>query len=417
MTATVAWLLRRPTDRDTDRHSRAGVVPAWRAPVLALVVSRLLVLLAGIAGAASSRVGDWSQFDPRHITLSFGDLGNLLAAASVRWDSIHYLAIAEHGYATRASTAFFPLEPFLARAVAVIVRSNVIAGIVISLGSLAVATLLLHRLTTLELGRPAADATVLLLLFAPLSFFFSALYTESLFLALSVGAVYAARRERLRLACVLGALAALTRVTGILVVVPIVFFEVRRGGRLRPRAAWVLIVPAVLMAYLGYLASRGYGLLAPFQQQTSAQHGHQFGGPIATIVQGVRAAASGVQSLLGGTQHIYSPSVGGPLSQGAESIWLLLVLALAIWALVMAARRLPVGYVAYAGLTLLICISSPVAGEPLKSLDRYVLTIFPLWMAAGAWLAQRRVTRAAVILSAALLAFYTYEFTTWAWVA
>jgi hypothetical protein len=68
-------------------------------------------------------------------------------------------------------------------------------------------------------------------------------------------------------------------------------------------------------------------------------------------------------------------------------------------------------------LGLLICISSPVAGQPLKSLDRYVLTIFPLWMAAGAWVAQRRLTRVAVTLSALLLAFYTYEFATWAWVA
>jgi predicted membrane-bound mannosyltransferase len=71
----------------------------------------------------------------------------------------------------------------------------------------------------------------------------------------------------------------------------------------------------------------------------------------------------------------------------------------------------------YAALSLLICISSPVAGQPLKSLDRYVLVIFPLWMAAGAWVARRRLTRAAVIFSAALLAFYTYQFTTWAWVA
>jgi Mannosyltransferase (PIG-V) len=416
MTATVA-ALRRPTDPDVDRRSGAVVTPAWRTPVLALVASRLLVLLAGIAGAAASRVGHWSRFDPAHITSSFGDLGNVLAAASVRWDSIHYLAIAEHGYATKANTAFFPLEPVLQRAVGVIAGSNVVAGIVISVGSLVVATVLLHRLTTLELGREAADATVLLILFAPLSFFFSALYTESLFLALSIGAVYAARCERLRLACVLGALAAVTRVTGILIVAPIVLFELRSRGRLRVRMAWILIVPAVFMAYLGYLASRGYGLLSPFQQQTSSTHGHLLGGPVTMIFQATGAAVSGIGRLITGAEHIYSPSVGGPLSPAAESVWLFVILGVAAAALAYGFKRLPRPYTVYAALSLLICISSPVAGQPLKSLDRYVLVIFPLWMAAGAWVAQRRLTRAAVILSGALLAFYTYQFTTWAWVA
>ncbi|HWE31833.1 MAG TPA: mannosyltransferase family protein, partial [Solirubrobacteraceae bacterium] len=381
MTATVASPLRRLTDRDADQEPRAGAAP-WRTPMLALVVSRLLVLVAGIAGAAAARVGDWSRFDPLHITSSFGDLGNVLAAASVRWDSIHYLAIAEHGYTTRANTAFFPLEPVLQRAVGVIAGSNVVAGVEISVGSLVVATVLLHRLTMLELGRPAADATVLLILFAPLSFFFSALYTESLFLALSVGAVYAARRERLRLACVLGALAAVTRVTGILIVAPIVLFELRRGRRLRVRMAWILIVPAVFMAYLGYLASRGYGLLAPFQQQTSSTHGHTLGGPIQMVFQAVGAAASGIGRLVTGAEHIYSPSAGGPLSPAAESVWLFIILGVAVAALVYGFKRLPLPYTVYAALSLLICISSPVAGQPLKSLDRYVLVIFPLWMAA-----------------------------------
>jgi hypothetical protein len=80
-------------------------------------------------------------------------------------------------------------------------------------------------------------------------------------------------------------------------------------------------------------------------------------------------------------------------------------------------RRLPLHYGAYALATLLVCTWSPVAGQPLKSLDRYVLTIFPLWMAAGAWLSERRLMRPVVLVSAALLAFWTFQFATWAWVA
>lgn len=178
---------------------------------MTVVGSRLLGFAAGAAGARTAWVTGWSAFDPQRITAGLGPVGNLLAGASVRWDALHYLWIAQSGYRHAGDTVFFPLYPLLVHAAAWLTGSDVRAGIIVSLGALAVALTLLHRLTTLELGRRAADATVLLIAFAPLSFFFSALYTESLFLALSVGAVYAARRDRWAVACLLAALAAVTR--------------------------------------------------------------------------------------------------------------------------------------------------------------------------------------------------------------
>ena len=67
-------------------------------------------------------------------------------------------------------------------------------------------------------------------------------------------------------------------------------------------------------------------------------------------------------------------------------------------------RRLPFAYGTYALATLLVCIFSPVRGQPLKSFDRYTLAMFPLWMAAGAWVSERRRTRPIVLVSAVLLA-------------
>ena len=82
------------------------------------------------------------------------------------------------------------------------------------------------------------------------------------------------------------------------------------------------------------------------------------------------------------------------------------------------ARRLPLAYAAYAGAALLVSTWNPVPAQPLKSFDRYTLTIFPLWMVAGAWVAERRAdARRALLVSAILLAFWTFEFATWAWVA
>jgi hypothetical protein len=140
-------------------------------------------------------------------------------------------------------------------------------------------------------------------------------------------------------------------------------------------------------------------------------------GPVQTLVSAVQAAATGAHWLLADGAPIYNPSIRGPFSTGAESIMLLTVLAIAVAALVAAFRRLPAHYGAYALATLLVCTWSPVTGQPLQSIDRYTLTIFPLWMAAGAWLSERRLARPAVLASAGLLAFWTFQFATWAWVA
>lgn len=398
--------------------SRRLIRPGFaRTPWLrALLTSRLLVLGAGVAGALiGGRTPGWPLYDRSEITARLGAVGNVLAAPAVRWDSIHYLAIAHLGYADAASTVFYPLYPLLVRLLGDVIGSDPVAGILISVVSFGVALRLLHRLTALELGPRAADAAVALLAFAPLSLFFSAVYTESLFLALSVGSIYAGRRGRWKLAAGLGGLAAATRVTGILLTLPLAIMY-RRERRCLDRGLAVLAaVPAGLVAYLGFLTIKGYGFLAPFAQQSNAQHERQMTGPLDTVVEAVRTATLGLRSIA--SEPIYHSSVAGPFSNGLESVWLLAVLAIAVVALVATFRRLPVPYGAYALVALLVCIWTPVPSQPLDSSDRYALTIFPLWMAAGAWVSERRLTRATVLVSGVLLAFWTFQFAMWAWVA
>jgi hypothetical protein len=400
-------------------RSRGYVTRGTASLVAACLASRVLVLAAGIAAAAfGSRVGGWATVDTQRVSASFGPVGNALAAATVRWDALAYTGIAAHGYTTKISTTFFPLYPLTIRAVDVVARSYTVAGIAISLVSFAVAMVLIHRLTELELDRRAADATVLLLAFAPVSFFFTAIYTESLFLALSVGAVLAARRGRPALAGGLAALATVTRVTGILLVVPCALLLVgdgrwwdRRQWRDR-RLAWLLLAPAALLVFLAYLANRGYGWLAPLHNQVA----HHFSGPFVTVGNGARDAWHSVTDVVSGTSP-YSPSLVGPFTPHFDSLVLLAVLAIALVALVAVFRRLPAAYGAYALLALLVVIFSETKIQPLEGLDRYALTIFPLWMGAAAWLAERRAVRPVVIAGAALLAFYSYQFATWAFIA
>jgi hypothetical protein len=383
-------------------------VTACGLPLKAFICSRLLVLMAGIGGVLTVRQQAGAA-GASGVIAQLGPIGNATAGAVLRqFDASYYLAIASHGYLATAPDhlAFFPLYPGLIRVLGLLSGSNVIAGLVISSASFALALVLLHRLSELELGSRAADATVLLVAFAPLSFFFTAIYTESLFLLLSVGAVLAARRERWALAGILAGLATLTRPTGILLVVPLIIMRLR-AGRLDRQLAWPLIPVGALLGYLAILVADGFPWLAPFRQGAAWQRVTV--GPFTGIASAVVTAWHSAVAIVRG-RVVFAPTLGGPFTPSAECILLLVVLAIATGFLVTCFRRLPLQYGAYAGAVLLMCVSSPVIGQPLLSFDRYVLTIFPLWMAAGAWIARRRLERVAVAVGSILLVFYTFYF-------
>ena len=213
-----------------DPARMAAVRDSWRA----LWVSRLLVWVAGAGTVATLGFGPVrGAFDPPGVTRGFGWLGNLLAAPAARWDSAWYLVIAHYGYRpelgsyTSARDAFFPLYPLGVRVLSDIGLQAVLASVLFSLAAFALALYGIHRLTTLELagsgragGGDVARLAVLVTALAPMAFFFSAAYSESLYLALSVGLFWCARQGRWAWVGILGALAAATRSTGLVLVAP-----------------------------------------------------------------------------------------------------------------------------------------------------------------------------------------------------
>ncbi len=379
--------------------------------------SRLLIWIAGCAAALllGTSGNEWAV-DPASVSSSFGGVGNVLLAPAVRWDSIWYLLIAHNGYAVNQAPAFYPVYPLLIRIVGWVTRSDVLAGVLISGASLFAGLAIVRRLTELELGQEAAGAAVLLLAFTPMAVFFSAVYTESLFLALSAAMFLAARRERWALAALLGALAGATRVTGVVLVIPYVLLfreshaAHRRAGEAGParwKLLWAALVPSGAVLYSAYLASRGFGWLAPMHAQR-VYWGHHFTGPIVGVLDGVGAAGHQVWNLVSGV----------PLAPyGNQALLQLGVLVLICAILVGTVRRLPSAYAAYAVASLLMTLSSPTVGDPLRALDRYAAVLFPLYMTAGAWAAERGQTRKLVLVSALGLAFFATWFATWQFVA
>lgn len=385
-----------------------------RVPLGAFLVSRLLVLATGAAGVLT--MAAHNAAGAAVLRTDLGPVGSVLAGSVDRFDAFFYLDISVHGFgaAPLGRLAFFPLYPALIHVLTPVTGHTELAGFLISAGALLVALVLLHRLTELELGRRAADATVLLLAFAPLSFFFTAVYTEALFLALSVGSLYAARTGRWRTACGIAALATLTRPTGILIGVALTALRWRERGGPERSLAWVLALPAALGGYMAWLAASGYGWLAAFHAQSGWQR--SLTGPLLGGLEGLWAGIRGLAHLAAG-EAIYRPTLQGPFTQDAESVVLAVVLVAMGVTTVACLRRLPRAYGLYALAVLLLCVSSPEAGQPLWSLDRFALTLFPLWMVAGEWIARRRLLRPALVLSTAALVFSTLQFSAWAFVA
>ena len=180
-----------------------------------------------------------------------------------KWDTRHYLNIAEHGYQSTGEDkfliVFYPLYPLAIRLIHPLVGNYFWAGIAVSIAAFVAATYVLYRLVEFEFNdaKLARDAVKYLLIF-PFTFFFSIAYTESLFLLLTVLTFYYCRRGLWFAAGITGMLAAMTRNHGILLLLPLAVEMInhcRRGmmdiAGLLKRAVCLALVPLGLAVYLG----------------------------------------------------------------------------------------------------------------------------------------------------------------------
>jgi hypothetical protein len=423
------------------RRALARVSPAgraaWREAWSALWTSRLVVWAAGLLGLMwFGRAPGTGQFDTRGLTTPFSALGDLLVSPAARWDSAWYLTIAQDGYGdatSHAQAAFYPLYPLLMRVGGWVVGSPLVAGILVSLACFLVALMLLHRLAALELGESYARPTVLLVAFFPSALFFSAVYSESLFLLVSVGAFLAARHERWAWAGALGGLAALTRNSGVLLLLPLAIlflYGPRPGGapapgrarwlpryRLTPQVLWLALVPLGLALYLGWSAIALDDAFAPYHAQELWLRHFE---PLGALTGGIDHAVDAVRELgRGGATTPYLGEGGGnSLEPVSQSLLLFGFLVFALIGLVGVLRRLPLAYGAYTAVALAMTLSYPVDQQPLISLPRYLLALFPLQLWLALWTSRRdgRLERTLGV-SAVLLGLLAAQFARWGFVA
>ncbi len=133
------------------------------------------------------------------------------------FDGEHYISIARAGYAP-LQHFFFPVYPFAIRFVSQIVGGSLfqvtLSGALISIVSSILFFIGLIKLIKIDYSQKISELTLLLLVTFPASFYFFAVYTESLFLALAVWSFYFARKKNFLVAALLASIASGTKVIG-----------------------------------------------------------------------------------------------------------------------------------------------------------------------------------------------------------
>ena len=333
------------------------------------------------------------------------------------WDGGWYTTIATHGYFTAPATSFFPLYPILIWLGTHLAGGAAVWGVAISTLALLAALFFCYRIAEDLYDARVARATTLVLAFLPSAFFLNAVYTESLFLMLTSGSIWALRcRRNLLLAGAFAYFAGATRNVGVLLVLPLAYEWVQHRREFGYGSlVGVLVAPGGLAAYMVYLwKGLGHPLyFAIAQQQT---WGRALANPLKTFH---KAWTTGVY----GARYAFHPhAIFGnngvePAFKAADTFNLIL-LGLLVALLVIGISQLPIDLWAYSLLVMLAPFLTPSPFWALTSFSRYLLAPFPLFIVL-AWLLTRVRWALAPWLaaSAAFGVYLTLLFTTWRWVA
>lgn len=304
-------------------------------------------------------------------------------------DAVYYLGIAADGYHVEPvrdayrDWVFFPLYPATVKVASVLTLGDIgLAAVLVSNGAFLAAMLALYALSRRHLDHETSLRSVTYLAIAPGAVAFAMAYGDSLFLLLSVGAFLAAEHRRWAAMGILVGLATLTRLPGVLLVIPLLVLQWQAFGRPRLPMAWLALGP---LALVGLAAYQGFAI----------------GDPLGFLhAQG----AWNIPPLLSSDTPATGAALFSPLP------WLLIATLLGYTFLFVFMRvdRIRLPYVVYA----VVAVITVIASGRLQSVGRYLAVAFPFsWV-----LANRRAPwfrTAWPVLSAGLFVIHAFlHFTT-----
>lgn len=168
-----------------------------------------------------------------------------------RWDSGWYRQIAESGYQGRAIN-FFPLLPLLISVLLPITNNFAVAASLVTLAAMIFGLFYFYKFARTELNEEQTWQSVWWLLFFPSAVFFFAPYTESLFFGLLMFVLFHLKKGNLTLAGIGSFLLALTRVTGVLVFILLLFELIKAKGNKTNRIKYSLLLASPIFGLFSF---------------------------------------------------------------------------------------------------------------------------------------------------------------------
>jgi hypothetical protein len=322
--------------------------------------------------------------------------------AFAHFDSGWYEPIARDGYRyfvdSRSNIAFFPGYPMFMRYVGRLFPHGYeqfyFGGIVVSWTCFVLAMAALYYLARLDLPRVRARRAVLLTAVFPFSFFFGAVYSESMFLLFTVLAFYSFRTRRWIVGGLCASIAIVTRVPGILMLPALAWLAWKHAEPTRRDRGLAVVGLALSVTGFAWYCAFIYSLSGnPLEWVATIQRWnyHPGGAPW-------RAPLTLLDKLL---MHPYTYLTTDPNAlydtlYGVTGL-VFLVLTPLVW------RRFGAAYGIYMLLTLWLPLSSGV----FEGMGRYCSILFPAFI----WMATIRSRAVTGVLVAFFGLFYTLGLT------
>jgi Gpi18-like mannosyltransferase len=310
--------------------------------------------------------------------------------AMCKWDCKWYITIIKDGYDLvprhtpkiwkgLANWAFFPLYPYIVKFIVSITSLSVVmAGVLLNQLFIFLALLVFYKYLRLFVDDLNSRFGVILLSFSPFSVYFASLYTEALFLLLSLSAFYFMRINRPIISAICGGLLSATRPVGVMFSVSYLlyhFFKKKIGLKI---LIGCFITGVGLLLYMVYLQYHVGDYLA-FQHIQKGWGRHGFD-----------------------TKHIFR-QIWLMLSDTHNSILFLISCALSVYLIVKKFYEEAVFN--------LLCILPGVATGTMMSEGRFCGTLFTLYFAIT--IMSRKSVSLKISMALVFILFYISYFLYW----
>lgn len=316
-----------------------------------------------------------------------------------RWDTIHYQSIAQSGYSKSYLTAFFPGYPLLAQGVSKLLQISDLAALLLVSNIFAwLSLILLHQITRSLYDQKTTNLALLFLVAFPSSFFLFAGYPQSMLLFLILFCYWEAKQGNWLCVALAALLAGLTHGT----IAPLSLMLAWQAYQtlkqtpfsLRWAIALVPFLPLGGIAlFLSWRLSQGFEQYSSFMRQTWFRVYH----------------APWNALILGFNKLIITRDI----VLFINCLLCLLIIFSVIWSI----KKLPVDLNIYLIALMIFLFSTGSVYDPLKSLNRYTLVMFPVFIYLTVITQQNKLLRLGLLGFTMLFNFcFTYLFFTWRWV-